>query len=856
MFLRRCTLFVAAVCSLSGCAAEGVPAGPTLSLGVTALTLPGLDDACYTIAVNAGDAARLAAGAAPLVWQETGICADRFGDGRGGIAYVGTCDATVATNTVSLVLERLCSGGACDPTLVSDPNALAASTFTNPCPPDAPCVLEAACRENVDTPVEFNLTVMRDAGQGFFDIAIGFEDVFCSAKFDCVDADTERPLALLFDGDTRGPTAVLALACTAGVDQDTVLALSDIVLGCSDGTRIVIDPAAGDGGNVFAASHDADLYQVAVYEGAEALRCDGAPCRKRFWNVAMGLRWDALIARGVDCAFSARATVSAGPLVDGRTPAGWRYPVIDFAVPAIGLGPDQERALICGRHALDGGDEVTTGYVGPAPEGPFCGSSDALASTRAASCAPVPCGAGYWGPTCDDACAMGACASGPTCDDEGDLVGCTSCPSGTWGPTCGASCAQGACLGVVTCDQETGEAILCGACGQGTWGATCTAACVSTQCAGDLVCTQDDGVTVSCSDCADGFWGPDCSGACAPGVCPGVSNCNEATGEVTCVEVGNSEWASWWMPDSKTRVCMTLAGTPGACPASGTLGYGQDGNYLINPPGFTTVGVTEGEARLDNVTGLTWQKDIAGTYTWAEAQAYCDAIYAAGIDDWRLPSIIELVSLLDVGRAWPAIDFAAFPGPVGSPNAYGGFWSATPGAIGVATAWYVAFTDGIIARTGTGPTAKAKVRCVSGGAPAVAAPAPPGRYTCGGVSPCLATTTGDTVTDTGTGLMWQRNLVVNLQLWRNALTMCEGLTLDGYTDWRLPNVKELHTIVDRSRSDPAIDVQAFGGQTTGTAYWTGSPYIYEPSTVWYVNFLDGSANRGQLSNAARVRCVR
>ncbi len=62
--------------------------------------------------------------------------------------------------------------------------------FENPCAEAGDCVLSFPCVENEDVFVEFNITVMRDAEQGFFDIAVNFEDIFCSAKFDsCVGED-------------------------------------------------------------------------------------------------------------------------------------------------------------------------------------------------------------------------------------------------------------------------------------------------------------------------------------------------------------------------------------------------------------------------------------------------------------------------------------------------------------------------------------------------------------------------------------------------------------------------------------------------------------------------------------------
>jgi len=126
--------------------------------------------------------------------------------------------------------------------------------FVNPCDYLAPCVLELACSENQDTAVTFNLTVMRDADQGFFDVAVNFEDIFCSAKVDsCYSEAGEDPgfIELLFDenGD-RVETAVMATACSAGTDDaNTVMWMSHIEVACNGGAvKFTIDPT-GDNSN-------------------------------------------------------------------------------------------------------------------------------------------------------------------------------------------------------------------------------------------------------------------------------------------------------------------------------------------------------------------------------------------------------------------------------------------------------------------------------------------------------------------------------------------------------------------------------------------------------------------------------
>ena len=77
-----------------------------------------------------------------------------------------------------------------------------------------------------------------------------------------------------------------------------------------------------------------------------------------------------------------------------------------------------------------------------------------------------------------------------------------------------------------------------------------------------------------------------------------------------------------------------------------------------------------------------------------------------------------------------------------------------------------------------------------------------------------------TVTDSATGLVWQKcsngmnatscSGSVSTLTWSSAITYCEGLTLGGRSDWRLPNINELGSIIDYTKSSvPTIDSTAF-----------------------------------------------
>ncbi|MDF1579125.1 MAG: DUF1566 domain-containing protein, partial [Desulfobulbales bacterium] len=99
------------------------------------------------------------------------------------------------------------------------------------------------------------------------------------------------------------------------------------------------------------------------------------------------------------------------------------------------------------------------------------------------------------------------------------------------------------------------------------------------------------------------------------------------------------------------------------------------------------------------------------------------------------------------------------------------------------------------------------------------------------VVPALAgsfTDHGDaTVTDGATGLMWQRTEGGEMD-WESALAYCEGAALAGYSDWRLPNVKELESLTDDSRDNPAID-PTFFPDTYASYYWSSTSYASNPA---------------------------
>jgi uncharacterized protein DUF1566 len=121
-----------------------------------------------------------------------------------------------------------------------------------------------------------------------------------------------------------------------------------------------------------------------------------------------------------------------------------------------------------------------------------------------------------------------------------------------------------------------------------------------------------------------------------------------------------------------------------------------------------------------------------------------------------------------------------------------------------------------------------------------------------------------TVTDNCTGLMWQKDFAdVNHSgqfdegdrpQWCTAAAYCSALRLGGHDDWRLPNLRELQSIVDYGRHQPAWDPVFTGVSNT---FWTSTAYDYNSDTLWLIDFYDGSlyGNNGRLAQSS-IRAVR
>jgi hypothetical protein len=277
-------------------------------------------------------------------------------------------------------------------------------------------------------------------------------------------------------------------------------------------------------------------------------------------------------------------------------------------------------------------------------------------------------------------------------------------------------------------------------------------------------------------------------------------------------------------------------------PKEGDPFYGQDSNYSGNEPSYTDNG--DGTV-TDNVTGLMWMKDMGEKMTWEEAMAYAETCTFAGYNDWRVPSIKELYSLiLFTGTSGGEkagerlfIDTRYFNQPLGDVTKGereidAQTWSSTVyvGKVmnGQEAIFGVNFVDGRIKaypkyKPGTKRPNAMYVRLVRGNP----------EY---GKNNFIDNGDG-TITDLATGLMWQKNdSGVGLN-WQEALAYAENLELAGYKDWRLPNAKELHSIVDYTRSpgttgsaaiDPLFNVtpiKDIKGNKQYPYFWTSTTHL-------------------------------
>lgn len=306
-------------------------------------------------------------------------------------------------------------------------------------------------------------------------------------------------------------------------------------------------------------------------------------------------------------------------------------------------------------------------------------------------------------------------------------------------------------------------------------------------------------------------------------------------------------------------------------PKAGRHFFGQDAHYNGNQPTYRDNG--DGTV-TDLVTRLMWTQNPGGKKTFGQAVAGASVCQIGGYDDWRLPTIKELYSLilfsgtdpdprnLDTSKQKPYIDTQYFKFNYGDPKegdriidsqfaTCTKYLSTT--MHGNETMFGLNFADGRIKGYPFGRQARMPERGEKTYYVLYVRGNP--KY---GKNDFKDNGDG-TVTDKATGLMWMKFDSGHLKAsenkdgklnWLKALEWAENLEYADYDDWRLPNAKELHSIVDYSRCpdatksaaiDPVFEVTSItneGGKKDYPFYWTSTSHcsVFSAEAAVYVAF--------------------
>jgi hypothetical protein len=257
---------------------------------------------------------------------------------------------------------------------------------------------------------------------------------------------------------------------------------------------------------------------------------------------------------------------------------------------------------------------------------------------------------------------------------------------------------------------------------------------------------------------------------------------------------------------------------------------------LPNPASYDT---THPGVVLDDTTGLMWEAAPGTAMLSAQdAAKYCSDLRLDDRCDWRMPTRIELVSLVDFTRRDPALDPAL-------PTTTGDFLTTST----VKDFRWRVGSDGATRVLSATLSTMARVRCVR---THVSHPAAEPRYTFAGAAP------DDSVTDRGTGLTWQRRPSTETYTFAEASGYCAGLTFGG-GGFRVPSMKELQTVLDE-QAPSYIDAEVFPDfpTTMNPTFWTSTVSARGPENAWFVrggSTLNVAADAG-VNAKFYVRCVK
>ena len=340
----------------------------------------------------------------------------------------------------------------------------------------------------------------------------------------------------------------------------------------------------------------------------------------------------------------------------------------------------------------------------------------------------------------------------------------------------------------------------------------------------------------------------------------------------TCTDTKQAivEWKSVpgtvTMPQTGQTACYNAAGTEIAC-----AGTGQDGDINSGVPWPKPRFAVSGNCVTDNLTGLMWAKDgnlpIA---SWQGALDYVAALNSGeglcSYFDWRLPNANELRSLTypfpGTNTFYTWLNAQGFTGV-----AQAAYWSSTTGLYNTGYALYVSMADTLAAHNSK--TTSLHVLPVRGVATGPAKVYMTGQTTsydtnnpqrddgalqAGVIWPALRfTDTAECAIDNLTGLIWTKEGNTGQQTWQAALDYAASLNelgLCGRTDWRLPNLYEIKSLMNHGQADTTTWLNAQGFlDVQDNYYWSSSNY---QANAWTLSMGTGTSIASAKSGTAYV----
>ena len=267
---------------------------------------------------------------------------------------------------------------------------------------------------------------------------------------------------------------------------------------------------------------------------------------------------------------------------------------------------------------------------------------------------------------------------------------------------------------------------------------------------------------------------------------------------------------------------------------------GEDSDYTINAPEL--IDNLDGTI-TDKITGLMWQKVDGGEMTHSSALQYADSLTLGSFTDWRLPIAFEIYSIQNLQVNNPALNTTYF---TKSNAEY--WWTSDLQVNDNSRVW--------VSNAGGGIGNHLKSETISaGGTKRYHARAVRNIKENISLQKRFEVIDDDVVVDSLTGLMWQRKISNNPMTWENALAFSEQLSLGNYNDWRLPNIKELHSIHMVKEFMPCLDRIAFPLADI-RKLWSSTTQNNQATRAWYFDTNFGITTQEAKSTALYVLCVR